>query len=74
MLTIDVCQHHIKRFCGCYGNVIDSVNNSTMKKPLIARITIEEPELVDNQVWLTSSGHSSREPVRECKKLEISII
>jgi hypothetical protein len=45
-----------------------------MKKPLIARITIEEPELLDNQVWLTSSGHSSREPVRECKKLEISII
>jgi hypothetical protein len=45
-----------------------------MKKPLIARITIEEPELVDNQVWLTYSGYSSREPVRECKKLEISII
>jgi hypothetical protein len=39
------------------GNVIDSVNNSTMRNPLIARITIEEPDLVDNQVWLTSSGH-----------------
>jgi hypothetical protein len=56
------------------GNVIDSVNNSTMRNPLIARITIEEPDLVDNQVWLTSSGHSSRELGRECKKLEISII
>jgi len=45
-----------------------------MRNPLIARITIEEPDLVDNQVWLTSSGHSSRELGRECKKLEISII